>query len=336
MKNAVKDREPGVNIFTACPENFTELALEVFRFQYLYNPLYKLFCDTLKVDPGKVKHISKIPFLPIGFFKTHTITTTDFEPAAVFESSGTTQTINSKHLVKDIGLYEESFTRAFKLFYGEPADWCIMALLPSYLERKNSSLVMMAERLIQLSGHLQSGFYLNEHEKLKTVLTELEQQGQKTLLIGVTFALLDLAEQYPMLLKHTIIMETGGMKGRREEMTRANVHEILGSAFGKSTIHSEYGMTELLSQGYSAGAGIFNSPPWMKVLIREEDDPFAVYTPGVQPVVTGAINLIDLANIYSCSFIATEDAGKLFADGRFEVMGRLDHTDIRGCSLLAL
>lgn len=336
MKTPVKDTELTSKIFTACPENFTALTLEVFRFQYMHNQVYHQFCNILKADPDKIDAIEKIPFLPIGFFKTHTVTSTQFLPAAVFESSGTTQTINSRHLVKELSLYEESFTKAFEMFYGPANDYCIIALLPSYLERKNSSLVMMADKLIAKSNHPQSGFYLNEFEKLQAVLTTLESQQQKTLLIGVTFALLDLAEKFPMPLQHTTIMETGGMKGRREEMTRAQVHQVLCTAFQKDKIHSEYGMTELLSQGYSAGQGIFNNPPWMKILVREEDDPFAIYKAGDKAVVTGAINVIDLANLYSCSFIATEDAGKLYADGSFEVMGRLDNTDIRGCSLMVI
>ncbi len=336
MNTVVKDKVLIDKIFTANPENFTELALTVFNFQYKNNPVYRKFCKALKTDTSKVNCLQKIPFLSISFFKTHSITSTQFVPATIFESSGTTQTINSKHLVKDIGLYEKSFSTTFNLFYGNADEYCIIALLPSYLERKNSSLVMMADKLITSSNHPQSGFYLNELEKLREVLIQLEKQQQKTLLIGVTFALLDFAKQFPMPLHNTIIMETGGMKGRRKEMTRQQVHEILCTAFQLKNIHSEYGMTELLSQAYSKGDGIFNPPPWMKVLIREEDDPFAIYAAGDKPTAAGAINVIDLANIYSCSFIATEDAGRLYTDGSFEVMGRLDNTDIRGCSLLML
>ncbi len=336
MKTPVKDIELQSKIFTACPESFTGLALEVFHFQWEHNKVYRQYCDTLKIVPGKINNIEKIPFLPIGFFKTHTVVSTSFSPAAVFESSGTTQTINSRHYIKDISLYEQSFTRAFELFYGPAAEWCIIALLPSYLERKNSSLVMMADKLMQQSRHPKSGFYLNEYEKLNGTLIELEQQKQKVLLLGVTFALLDFAEKFPMNLSHTIIMETGGMKGKREEMTRAAVQDILCKAFRQQNIHSEYGMTELLSQAYSKGNGIFNTAPWMKILVREEDDPFAVCTAGTEPVINGAINIIDLANIYSCSFIATDDAGKLYANGSFEVLGRLDNSDIRGCSLMVL
>ena len=336
LNQPVKDTELVKKIFAASPDNFSSIAIEVFQFQYHNNVVYRKYCDTLKINAGNITTTSQIPFLPIGFFKTHIITATSFGPAAIFESSGTTQTINSKHHVKDIDLYEMSFTKTFRQFYGNAEEWCIIALLPSYLERKNSSLVMMADKLIKQSKHPQSGFYLNEFEKLKTVLSGLENQRQKTLLIGVTFALLDFAEQFPMSLQHTTIMETGGMKGRREEMTRQQVHEILCKAFQKETIHSEYGMTELLSQAYSKGNGIFNGPPWMKILIREEDDPFTIYTSENKTMVTGAINIIDLANIYSCSFIATEDAGRLYPDGSFEVLGRLDNTDIRGCSLLVL
>ncbi len=335
LNHTVKDTELIGKVFAAGPENFNHTALEVFQFQYYNNAVYKKYCDTLKIRVSQVQSITEIPFLPIGFFKTHSIVTGAFEPEAIFESSGTTTTINSKHFVKDIALYEKSFGTCFNLFYGSIKDWCIIALLPSYLERDNSSLVMMADKLIQQSWHPQSGFYLNEFDKLKAVLTQLENSQQKTLLIGVTFGLLDFAEHYPMPLHHTMIMETGGMKGRREEMTRAQVHAILCKAFQKETIHSEYGMTELLSQAYSKGKGIFNTPPWMKVLLREEDDPFAMHDIG-DKTITGAINVIDLANIYSCSFIATEDAAKLYTDGSFEVMGRLDNTDIRGCSLLAL
>jgi hypothetical protein len=335
LNRTAKDTELVEKVFAANAENFNSIALEVFHFQYANNEVYRKYCDTIKTDVTAVKHFTQIPFLPISFFKTHTIVTGSFKPEAIFESSGTTTTVNSKHYVKDISLYEKSFGGCFHLFYGNAKDWCVIALLPSYLERKNSSLVMMADKLIQQSQHRQSGFYLNEFEKLKTVLSGLENSKQKTLLIGVTFGLLDFAEQFAMPLHNTTIMETGGMKGRREEMTRAQVHGILSKAFQKENIHSEYGMTELLSQAYSKGNGIFNCPPWMKILLREEDDPFAVHEPN-NKTITGAINIIDLANIYSCSFIAAEDAGKLYADGSFEVMGRLDNTDIRGCSLLAI
>lgn len=317
-------------------QNFSEAALKVFHFQYEHNFVYHKFCKALHIDIATIDTIEKIPFLPIAFFKTHTVITTQFTPEMIFESSGTTQTINSKHLVKDIGLYEQSFNTAFKLFYNEPADWCIIALLPAYLERNNSSLVLMADKLIEQSQHPQSGFYLNELDKLHATLLQLEKQQQPTLLIGVTFALLDFAEQYPMNLQYTTIMETGGMKGRRAEITRQEVHQILTDNLGIKQVHSEYGMTELLSQAYSKGEGIFACPPWMKVLVREEDDPLSVLLADAGKTISGAVNVIDLANIYSCSFIATDDAAKLYPDESFEILGRLDNSDIRGCSLLAL
>ena len=324
------------NFLTVTPQSFDETALDIFNFQYQQNPVYNQYCIALHVDSTKIDNICKIPYLPIDLFKTHIITTTQFEPAVIFESSGTTKTINSRHLVKDISLYEQSFINGFRLFYGHLADWCILALLPSYLERNNSSLIMMADKLIQQSQHPNSGFYLKNLQKLQDTLIQLEKQQQKTLLIGVTFALLDFAEQYPMRLKYTTIMETGGMKGRREEMTRQEVHHILCDSFKIDKIHSEYGMTELLSQAYSTGDGIFNCAPWMKIMIREEDDPLLVHGASKNKTISGAVNIIDLANIYSCSFIATDDAGKLHPDESFEILGRLDNSDIRGCSLLSL
>jgi len=319
-------------IFLETGTSFDERALELFHFQYRHNKVYRTYVDTLHTDIAGIKLVENIPFLPIGFFKTQIVCSGEFEPELIFESSGTTQTINSRHFVRDASLYTQSFNKAFELFYGPAQDWCILALLPAYLERQNSSLVMMAEELIRKSGHPQSGFYLYDHDKLAGVLQQLEAVGQKTILIGVTFALLDFAEHFPMPLQHTVIMETGGMKGRKEEMIREQVHVILKNAFNIEMIHSEYGMTELLSQAYSRGAGIFHCPPWMKVLIREEDDPFAVKI----DAGTGVLNIIDLANIYSCAFIATDDAARLHADGSFEVLGRMDNTDIRGCSLLAV
>lgn len=336
MNTAVKNIDLPERIFTATTGSFNSLALEVFHYQYSNNAIYRQYCQTLKVMADRIDSVEKIPFLPINFFKTHSITTTEFTPATIFESSGTTQTINSKHLIKDISLYETSFTKCFNLFYGKPEEWCIIALLPSYLERNNSSLVLMADKLIQQSKHPQSGFYLQDTAALYEALMSLENKQQKTLLIGVTFALLDFAEKYSLPLQYTTVMETGGMKGRRKEMTRQEVHSTLCKNFQVQNIHSEYGMTELLSQAYSKGDGIFNCPPWMKILIRDEDDPLTVHASTQNKIVSGAINIIDLANIYSCSFIATEDAGKLFPDDSFEVLGRLDNSDIRGCSLLVL
>ncbi len=323
-------------IFKVKEDGFEALALEIFRFQSVQCVVYKDFLQALKVNPAEINQVEQIPFLPVRLFKSHEVTTTLFEPQAVFESSGTSGSINSRHLVKEISLYEESFTKTIELFYGPVKDWCIIGLLPSYLERKNSSLVYMTEKLIQLSEHPQSGFYLDEFEKLFAVLNDLENKKQKTLLIGVTFALLDFAEKYSPdsfrePLRHTVIMETGGMKGRREELIRPEVHSILKQSFLLEHIHSEYGMTELLSQAYSEGEGIFHCPPWMKVLMRDEENPFVVKRAGA-----GTINIIDLANIYSCCFIATDDVGKLDKNGSFEVLGRIDGSDLRGCSLMVV
>lgn len=319
------------NIFSVSPRFFADKCLETCAFQYDNNAVYRKWCELQNYRPGNDKTLAKIPALPISFFKTHNVVTTSFDPAFVFESSGTTQTINSRHQVKDLNIYRKSFTDAFRLFYGDEKEWCILGLLPSYLERQNSSLVMMVDELIRASNHPKSGFYLDEFEKLSETLAELEAAGQKTLLIGVTFGLLDFAAAHPQKLTHMIVMETGGMKGRRKELTRAEVHELLGAGLGVDKIHSEYGMTELLSQAYSKGDGRFICPPWMKVLVRDEEDPLLVRETG-----TGLLQVIDLANVYSCAFIATEDVGKVYEDGSFEVWGRLDNSDIRGCSLLVV
>jgi hypothetical protein len=338
LKHPVKNIDLEKRIFAASTDNFTALALAVFQFQYENNEVYHKYCDILKITAGEVNTLQKIPFLPISFFKSHEVKTTDFEPAAIFESSGTTATLNSRHLIKDIQLYKKSFTNGFEKFYGHASNKCILGLLPSYLERNNSSLVFMVDELIRQSSHELSGFYLYDLDKLHRTLLHNEILKQSTLLIGVTYALLEFAEKYPMQLRHTIVMETGGMKGRREELTRQEVHQRLQKQLGLSLVHSEYGMTELLSQAYSKGDGIFHCPSWMKVVIREEDDPFSIYaeTEVKERTVTGALNIIDLANIYSCSFIATDDAGRLYSNGSFEVMGRIDNTDIRGCSLMAV
>jgi phenylacetate-coenzyme A ligase PaaK-like adenylate-forming protein len=310
-------------------EDFIPRALDTFRLQYAQNPLYREYTDALGVRPESVRSLREIPFLPVSFFKTHAVRTGDFIPEVVFESSGTTGSVTSRHAVKELELYRRSFTAGFERFYGSITDWCVIGLLPSYLERSNSSLVLMVHELIEASGHPDSGFYLYEHGLLKEVLERLERQGQKTLLIGVTFALLDFASDYSLSLRHTVVMETGGMKGRRKEITREELHAYLKERLGLKAVHAEYGMTELLSQAYSAGEGLFSCPPWMKVLVRSEDDPMEVRTAG-----EGLINVIDLANVWSCSFLATEDIGRLRADGRFEVAGRVDNSDIRGCSLL--
>ena len=312
------------------------MALELFQFQYRHNNIYRQYVDSIHIKPEKVNAVSQIPFLPIQFFKTNSIKTTEFEPQIIFESSGTTQSVNSKHYVKNLDLYKTNFTKCFELFYGPASEWCIIGLLPSYLERKNSSLITMTEELIKQSNHTLSGFYLNDHEKLYHTLLHNEILQQPTLLIGVTFALLDFTENHTMHLSNTVIMETGGMKGRREEITREEVHEELIKKLGVRQVHSEYGMTEILSQAYSRGNGTFKCPPWMKVLIRSEDDPFLIQTASLstKKTETGIINIIDLANIYSCAFIATDDMGKLHHNGAFEVLGRCDNSDIRGCSLM--
>ena len=311
------------------PAEFEPRALELFRFQYENNLLYRRYTDTLGINPAGVARLIDIPFLPVSFFKTDTVTTTGFVPEAIFTSSGTTGMVSSRHEIKDLGLYRQSFRAAFTHFYGTITDWCVIGLLPSYLERSGSSLVVMVDDLIKGSGHPQSGFYLYEQEALFGVLEQLEAKGQKTLLIGVTFALLDFAEKYSLSLRHTVIMETGGMKGRRRELTRPELHAFLMSRLGVQTIHAEYGMTELLSQAYSPGQGLFTCPSWMRMLVRTEDDPLEVRLEG-----EGILNIIDLANQWSCAFLATEDVGRIGPDGRFEVAGRVDNSDVRGCSLL--
>lgn len=313
------------------------MALEVFFFQYNNNDLYKKYVDKLGISPSKVNSLETIPYLPISFFKTHDVVTTGFDPEITFESSGTTGENTSRHLVKDLELYDKSFKAAFKLFYGKPRDWCILGLLPGYLERNNSSLIRMVNELIKESNNAYSGFYLHNHDKLFQALARNEIIHQPTLLIGVTYALLDFAEKYPMKLQHTVVMETGGMKGKREEMTREEVQDFLKKRFRLKLIHSEYGMTELLSQGYSSGDGIFRTPPWMKILVREYNDPFAIIAnPKNEKSVNGLINVIDLANLYSCSFIATDDIGEIYRNNTFEILGRRDMSDLRGCSLLTL
>lgn len=318
-------------IFTTDKAGFLPRALSIFRYQYRENAVYRAFTDALGIHPDSVSRLEQIPFLPVRFFKSHKIVSGQSEPEIYFESSGTTGMVNSRHWIQNAGLYKESFTRGFKLVYGEPRKYCILGLLPSYLERGHSSLVYMVEELVRQSGHPQSGFYLHDYAQLQQTLQALEHTGQPTLLIGVTYALLDFAEQFPQTLKHTFIMETGGMKGRRKEMIREEVHGQLMQAFGLNSIHSEYGMTELLSQAYSTGDGIFSYPPWMKIVLRDDEDPLTLLESG-----KGVINVIDLANVHSCSFIATDDAGVLYPDGRFEVRGRVDGSDLRGCSLLAL
>lgn len=311
---------------------FNEACIIAFNQQYENIPVYRNYCEHLHTDAPKIKHYRDIPFLPIDFFKTHLVKSHHTKTQITFTSSGTTGMETSKHHVVDLGLYETSFLSTFRQFYGSANNYCVLALLPSYLEREGSSLIYMADRLIKESKHPDSGFYLNNYAALADKLKKLEQSGQKTLLLGVSYALLDLAAQFPMKLTNTIIMETGGMKGRRKELVRDAFHKILCDAFQIDVIHSEYGMTELLSQAYSFGSGVFKTPPWMKILIRNSYDPFEYVSNGK----SGGINVIDLANIHSCCFIETKDLGKIFdRKHTFTILGRFDHSDIRGCNLMA-
>jgi phenylacetate-coenzyme A ligase PaaK-like adenylate-forming protein len=324
---------PTADIFAiSSHKQFEKIALKVFRFQYDSNVVYRQFCDLVKQNKQTVKSVKQIPFLPIQFFKSHEVVSTTDAPETIFTSSGTTGSITSRHLVTDLTWYEQSYQQAFSQFYGNIEDYTILALLPSYLERQGSSLIHMVEDLIQLSKNPDSGFYLNEYDALVEKLMQQEQEGKNVLLIGVTFALIDLIERQNFHLENTIIMETGGMKGRRKEMIREELHEILTTGFGVKVIHSEYGMTELLSQAYSLGEGIFECPSWMQIHIRDTEDPLTYIANGK----TGGINVIDLANINSCSFIATQDLGKKHNNASFEVLGRFDNSDIRGCNLMVL
>ena len=311
-------------------KQFEKIVLKVFRFQYENNSVYREFCELLKVEQGSVKSILEIPFLPIQFYKTHHVVSNNDAIQETFTSSGTTGTSSSKHLVSDITLYEESYRKAFSQFYGNIEDYAVLALLPSYLDREGSSLIYMVNDLIVSSKNENSNFYLNNYSELISKLKQLDESGQNVLLIGVTYALLDLIELQKFDLKNTIIMETGGMKGKRKEIIREELHAILCEGFGVSSIHSEYGMTELLSQAYSLGNGIFECPNWMQVYIRDTEDALNY----LENTKTGGINVIDLANINSCSFIATQDLGKKYNNNSFEVLGRFDNSDIRGCNLL--
>jgi hypothetical protein len=312
--------------------DFWAAAVEVFHYQRDNNAVYQHFANSLKKRVTSLKSVSDIPFLPVEFFRNHKIITGDLPPDIIFESSGTTGVTPGKHFVSDLNLYEKSFLNTFRMFYGDPEEYIIAALLPSYTEREGSSLVYMAENLIKRTNHELSGFYRNNIENLISTLSHAKQANRKSLLLGVSFALLDLAENVSPDLKDVIIMETGGMKGRRKELTRSELHSILIKKFNVHAIHSEYGMTELMSQAYSKGNGIFYCPPWMKIILRDPQDPLTLYTDSGR---TGGINIIDLANINSCSFISTGDLGKLHDDGGFEVLGRFDNSDIRGCNLLA-
>ena len=309
-------------LWELAPDQFWETSKIIFNWQAAHNPVYKQWVALNKS--------SAIPFLPISFFKTQDVFIGE-KPVNLFESSGTTQDVKSHHWVQDLSLYEASFLKGFELFYGKPSHYCIIGLLPSYLERKHSSLVYMVDKLIKASGHAQSGFYLDDFTKLNEVLQNLDNQKQKVWFIGVSFALTDFAIAYPQKLKSTIVLETGGMKGRKEELTRNELHQLLREHLGTRTIHSEYGMTELLSQAYAIKEGVFKCPPWMKVMVAEEEDPTAI-----KEIGRGVLHIIDLTNIYSCSFIATEDLGEVFEDGSFTVLGRLDASARRGCSLLVV
>ncbi|MFC7356434.1 acyl transferase [Jejudonia soesokkakensis] len=312
-------------------EEFEALALQVFKYQSKHVPIYKNFCEHLNCTTETVLKLEDIPFLPISFFKTHTVLSEKKESTYLFTSSGTTGSITSKHHVAELSVYKKSFSKGFAHFYGAVSEYTILALLPSYLEREGSSLVYMVNSLLSDSNSEHSGFYLHDLEALIEKLQWLENQRKKTILIGVSYALLDLIEKQNFQLKHTIVMETGGMKGRRKEMIKEELHAVLKNGFGVSQIHSEYGMTELLSQAYAKKNGDFYCPPWMKILTRDPEDALTLVEGK-----TGGINVIDLANYYSCSFIATQDLGKLNPEGSFKILGRFDESDIRGCNLMVL
>lgn len=314
----------------ADPASFNALALDLFHLHATHNSVYRGFLEALGRPASAVRQIEDIPFLPIGLFRNHRVLLDGLAPALSFTSSGTTGAVTSTHEVPWPALYERSFLTSFSAAYGPPDRWRILALLPAYLERSGSSLVYMAEKLIAASGDPLSGTYLYQYDKLAQVLQQSEAEQKPTLLLGVTFALLDLAERFPMPLLHTVIMETGGMKGRRPEIVREELHAALHRAFGVPAVHSEYGMTELLSQAWSQGDGLFRCPPWMRVLARDVNDPFTRPPAGR----TGGIDVIDLCNIASCPFISTQDLGRVHSDGSFEVLGRFDHSDVRGCNLL--
>ena len=316
-------------IFNVDDKNFEQIAFEVFQFQYINNNIYKSYCDLLKKTPSNIGDISGIPFLPISFFKSHSVICTK-KYDKVFHSSGTTNENLSKHYVSDINIYEQSFLKNFIDNYGDPKDYVILGLLPNYMENENSSLIYMVNNLIELSESNDSGFFLKEYDFIIEKMKSLARENKKIILVGVSYALLDLTESKNLNFENTIIIETGGMKGRRREMIKKELHETLKERTGLKKIHSEYGMTELLSQAYSKGDGIFSCPNWMRVYIRDINDPNFLYSNNK----SGGINIIDLANINSCSFIATEDMGSLHKNGNFEIMGRIDHTDTRGCNLL--
>lgn len=317
-------------IFAVNDLSFEALALDVFNFQATHNPLYAEFLQLLNVNLQEIDIIQKIPFLPINLFKNKEIKTGNWQAETIFESSGTSLQTTSKHKVRSIDWYKKNAAKGFQYFYGAAKDYCFLALLPSYLERSGSSLVMMADYFIKTSSYSESGFFLKNHEELAARLKSLRAREIPTVLIGVSFGLLDFIENYQINFPELIVMETGGMKGRRKEMTRVELHALMKQGFGVRKIHSEYGMTELLSQAYSKGDGKFQTAPTMKVLIRDISDPFFI----LEKERHGAINIIDLANLDTCAFIATDDLGREDKHGRFEVLGRLDASDIRGCNLM--
>jgi phenylacetate-coenzyme A ligase PaaK-like adenylate-forming protein len=312
-------------------EEFNDTAIEIFRYQVEENPVYKLFVSGLDINPESVNTVTEIPFLPIEFFKNHRIISGPYNHELFFESSGTTGSATSRHYLTDPEIYHESFLSGFRYFFGDPRDWMFAAMLPSYIERGNSSLVYMCEHLIRMSSDIRSRFWMKDSPSMPDTLRLASGEGKNAMLIGVSYALLDLAEKHSADLSGVTVVETGGMKGRRKEITREEMHRILKNGLNIETVHSEYGMTELLSQAWSKGSGLFRCPPWMKVFLRELNDPLSVIQ---NPGVTGGINVIDLANVNSCSFIATMDLGKHHPDGCFEVLGRFDNSDIRGCNLL--
>ena len=312
---------------------FNDLAIEVARFQYKYCDVYNKYCNAINRIPSKIEKIEKIAFLPIDFFRTKRVLAKGIIEQQMFLSSGTTNENSSKHFVADISIYERNFMEGFKQFYGSPEEYCFLALLPSYLERSGSSLVYMVNQLIKLSNHPESGFFITDLEILISILKEKLKKGKKVILIGVSFALLELAEKYVFDFDTTnlVVMETGGMKGKRKEMIRGELHSILCKSFNVLQIHSEYGMTELLSQAYSIKDGIYQNTPRMKIFRRDPTDPLNIDKRGY-----GAANIIDLANIYSCSFIETQDICRINDDESFEILGRIDNSQIRGCNLLYL
>ena len=310
--------------------SFEKLALDTFNLQYKKNTVYRSYCSLINRSPCDIKKVEDIPHLPISFFKSKKVVSYNKEPIGFFSSSKTSGLVSSKHFYRNLNDYIKSFTKGFENFYGKFSNYVFLGLLPSYIEQKNSSLIFMFNELIQKSSHIESGFYLDNFKDLVQKINFLESRGQKTILMGVSFALLDLLEYHQFNLKNTLIMETGGMKGKRKEITRMELHKILSEGFGCKKIHSEYGMTELLSQAYSNGDGIFECQPWMRVSIRENQDPFELLQNGQ----TGGINIIDLANRDSCAFIATDDIGKVHSNKKFEVLGRFDHSEARGCNLM--